>query len=397
MKILLVHNHYGSEAPSGENEVFKMEKELLQFHGHEVLTFEVFSDHIRKKPIMGRILGALSTPWNPFSAKRIQRLIEKFSPDVIHAHNTFPLLSPSIFRSSNSVARVLTLHNYRLFCPSAIPMRNGNVCTLCLSKKSVIPALKYGCYRNSRIATFPLAVNVELNRSLGTWQNHVDAFITLSEFQRNTMIEAGLPNHKVYVKPNFYPGSPLYIDYKKRNDYIVFVGRVSQEKGVATLVEAWKLWGNNAPELRIIGDGPLRKELETNSRGFNIKFLGQLTSFDAQKQIQNSKLLILPSEWFEGFPMVIREAFAFGTPVAASNIGPIPDIVKEGVNGNLFEAGNANSIYLVVSKMVSNNEYLSRLSLNARRSFEKFYDQESNYKSLMNIYSKAMGLKMDIE
>ena len=244
MKVLLVHNFYGSTAPSGEGQVFNAEKALLLSRGHEVEEFTRHSDEIRAKGFSGTIQGALATPWNPWMARALQKKVESFRPDVVHVHNTFPLISPSIFHAiGHRAARVLTLHNYRLFCPAAIPMRQGRVCTDCLDSHSAWPALQHGCYRDSRLATLPLAVSVGLHRQLGTWKNQVDAFITLSDFQRKLMTESGLPAARVHVKPNFYPGLPPVISWHERAPYVVFAGRLGAEKGLVNLLRAWRAWG----------------------------------------------------------------------------------------------------------------------------------------------------------
>ena len=204
-------------------------------------------------------------------------------PDVVHVHNTFPLISPAIFRSIGSMAaRVLTLHNYRLSCPAAIPVRDGSVCTECINRQSIIPSLRYGCYRNSRLATLPLALNVALHRALSTWSHQVDAFIALTEFQKKLMVKAGLPPDLVHIKPNFYPGKPNTVPWIERKRRVVFAGRLTPEKGVESLVRAWISWGPSAPELRIVGDGELKQqlmELASTTPDVPIRFLGQLTSY----------------------------------------------------------------------------------------------------------------------
>lgn len=247
MKIILVHNFYGSSAPSGENSVFEAEGRLLRQRGQSVSTSTKHSDSIRAKGIWGALEGACSTPWNPIAAKALQQLVIAHQPDVVHAHNTFPLLSPSIFHAiGHRAARVLTLHNYRLFCPAAIPMRAGKVCTDCLDRRSVLPAITHGCYRGSRLATLPLVANVSLHRLLGTWTQKVDAFIALTEFQRVRMVEAGLPADLVHVKPNFYPGQPKVVPWSERRPFVVFAGRLTAEKGVLALVRTWLDWGGSS-------------------------------------------------------------------------------------------------------------------------------------------------------
>jgi hypothetical protein len=188
LKILLAHNHYRSTTPSGEDEVFAAEQAMLLARCHLVETFTRHSDEIHRQGAWGTLKGALSTPWNPWSARTIGQIVDRFKPDVVHVHNTFPLLSPAIFHSiGKKAARVLTLHNYRTFCPNGFPMRDGVPCTECIDTRTILPAIRHGCYRGSRIATVPLAINVALHRYMGTWQSEVDAFIVFTEFQRNKL------------------------------------------------------------------------------------------------------------------------------------------------------------------------------------------------------------------
>ncbi len=396
MKVLIVHNFYGSEAPSGENQVFEAEKALLKTRGHEVAEFTRYSDEIRALGIWGAAKGALATTWNPWSFRAIRKAVASFLPDVVHVHNIFPLLSPAIFHAiSGRCAKVFTLHNYRLFCPAAIPMRNGRTCTACLDGQTVVPSLVHGCYRGSRLATFPLAASVALHRALGTWRNRVDGFITLSDFQRKFMVASGLPVEKVHVKPNFYPGLPLMLPWQERAPYAVFVGRLTAEKGLVSLLRAWQAWGAGAPELRLVGDGELRMELERMANGLSVRFLGQVSGAEAQDQIAGARLLVLPSEWFEGFPMVVREAFAFGTPAAVSNIGPLPFIVQHGGSGVVFSPANPQSLLVEVRMAWETPGLLEQLAQGARAEFETKYTEEANYAMLMSIYQQAMAVNQD--
>lgn len=386
-----MHNFYGSSAPSGENMVFLEEESLLNRRGHSVYTFTRSSDDVRSKGMLGLIKGGASVPWNPFSANEVRRVVERVKPDVVHVHNSFPLLSPSIFHAIGSkAATVLTLHNYRVLCPAAIPVRNGLICLDCITKKSAVPAVVHGCYRNSRLATLPLAISVDLHRALSTWRKKIDAFIVFSNFQKELMSSGGLPREKLHIKPNFYAGDPIVESWSKRSEYALFVGRLSEEKGVRTLLNAWRMWGRGAPELRIIGDGPLRDELEALSQGLPVKFLGQVPPVRAQEQIASGRLLILPSQCFEGFPMVLVEAFAFGTPVAVSNIGPLPSIVVNDVTGVVFEANHPGSLLSQVKNVFGNPTKLEGLAAEARVAFERLYTEDENYKLLLKIYDRAI-------
>lgn len=396
MKILLVHNFYGSAAPSGENTVFLAETELLRRKGHKIVKYVRYSDDILKHGMFGKFQGALSTPWNPFSAWKLKKILNDERPDVMHVHNFFPLLSPAIFHAVDSfnTATVMTLHNYRLFCAAGFPLRNGSPCMLCLENKNVSPAIHYGCYRGSRIATVPMATMIELHRLLQTWNQHIDAFISVSIFQKELMVKAGLPDELIRVKPHFCQDGFAPLPWDDRENKIIFIGRLGEEKGVETLVKAWGIWGAEAPLLEIIGDGPLRKNLSklVEKTGLEKKIIlkGQLSFEATQKSLLRSRLLIVPSIWFEIFGMVICEAFAHGVPVVASRIGPLPDIVEEGVVGALFEPNNAQDLLRVVRTMWSDQDRLAQLATEARKIFEEKYTADVNHQMLMDIYASAI-------
>lgn len=389
MKILLVHNHYGSDTPSGENRVFELERDLLAKNGHQVETFEYHSDSLRKKGAWGLIEGAALTPWNPFSAQKLKERIKCFQPSIVHAHNTFPIISPSVFSAAKGTARVLTLHNYRLVCPAGIPMRNGVTCTECIDTTSVWPAIRYGCYRSSRSATLPLAINVALHRWRGTWIHELERFIALTDFQREILAGAGLPRDKIAVKPNFFPGMPSIVPYSERPNRIVVVGRISREKGVEDLVEAWRGW-DSAPEVRIVGDGPMRSELERRASGTpKISFIGSVSSYEAEHEIAQARLLLVPSRCIEGFPMVLRESFAFGTPVGVTNLGALPSLVK-GADGIVFEAANPTDLRHKVEERWGDSARMVRMSAASSSLFQKYYSEKVNYEMLLQIYEQAL-------
>lgn len=396
MRILQVHNYYRTSAPSGENNVVDAERTLLRKSGHTVGTFFRYNDNLEKMGTKGLLIGAAATPWNPFAAKRLKRTVDDFDADVIHVHNTFPQLSPAIFSSvPGKTGRVLTMHNYRLVCPAALPMRDGEVCIECIEKRSALPALKYGCYRGSRAATVPLAAKVMLNRALGTWQKHVDAFIVLTEFQRDLMVSSGFPSELIHVKPNFYPGDPNVTPFELRPKRILFIGRLTREKGVHTLIEAWRQWGVDVPDLRIAGDGELRSELEVKAAGLPITFLGQVDHKTVVEELSNARLLVVPSEWFEGFPMVLQEAFALGTPVAVSNIGPLANLSKEGAIGGVFNPKDPISLKAEVQRIWGDQDVLALKALGARRTFEEEYTEAANVEALERIYKAAKAVKRE--
>lgn len=380
---------------------------MLESAGHEVLEFTRHSDTIRKvgkwNTALGAARGALATPWNPFSFASMRETILRERPDILHVHNTFPLLSPAVLHATrgSATAAVLTLHNYRLGCAAGIPLRNGVPCTVCLDSRSVLPALRYGCYRDSRLATIPVAAMISLHRRVGTWHRHVDAFIALTSFQRDLLVQAGLPRERVHVKPHFHPDPPSPIAWDRRDDKAVFIGRLSGEKGAAVLIRAWKLWGERAPVLEIVGDGPERSSLQAELVGTSaeskVRFLGQVPFEEGQRLLQRARLLVLPSVSFEGFPMVIREAFACGVPVIASRLGSMACLVEEGITGALFNPGDALDLLRIITKVWGDPLKLPRMAEASRATFDGRYTEEINHETLMDIYSAAIAHRLKME
>ena len=403
MKIVLAHNFYGSEAPSGENIAVKAEQEMLEKNGHEVILFSRSSDKIRKQGWFGAIRGGFAAAWNPWSLYRLRRLIKREQPDILHVHNVFPMLSPAIlFAAKNTpTATVVTAHNYRMFCASGVLARNGNICTDCLDARSVLPAIKRGCYRGSRVATIPMGIMISLHRRLRTWHEQVDAFISLTLFQRNMLIRAGIDGSKIHVKGHFMDKQITFVPWNSRKDRALFIGRLSSEKGVKHLIEAWRLWGESASRLDIIGDGPdkesLLKLVIDSGLEDKIRILGQLDFPEVQKRLSESKLLLLPSLCFEGFPMVIREAFSLGVPVAGSDIGSIACLIDNAYNGLLFKPGCGKDIYQTIYPVWGSEVKFEMMAKNALSTFETYWVTEKNYKCLMDIYGMAIERKMSIQ
>ena len=394
LRIALAHNHYGSEAPSGENGVFEAERDLLRERGHDVLSFERRSDEIRRRGIVGVATGALSTPWNPFAARRLRALLERERPDVLHVHNPFPLLSPAVFHAARGlpVATIWTLHNYRPFCAAATLMRDGAPCTECIDRRSPLPGVVHGCYRGSRPATLPLAAMIDLLERAGTLAREVDAFVVLTEFQREMVIRAGLPAGRVHVKPNFHPRPPPGVPWREREPRVLFAGRLGPEKGVRVLLDAWSLWPG-APLLEIAGDGPERGALEARARahglGDRVRFLGRISPADVERRMAGARLLAVPSLCFEGFPVVVRDAFAAAVPVAASRIGALERIVDDGATGLLFSPGDAADLRRRVAEAWADPSRLEAMGVAARAAFEARYTADLGYRSLLAVYEAA--------
>ena len=385
MKIILAHNAY--QQAGGEDGVLEAEKSLLQKYENDISIFKVSNDNIRG--FKNKISTALSISYSPESKEKLANEIRDFKPDIVHVHNFFPLLTPSVYDAclEADVPIVQTLHNYRTMCPGALLMRDGKICELCI-KGSAYKSVLHGCYRGSFIGTFAVARMVEKHRTLGTWDTKVNKFIALTEFARSKFIEAGFPDEKISVKPNFSVDTQLGSndDENQKGYGALFVGRLSKEKGLITLIKAWQ--GLNIP-LRIAGGGPLESEIK-GVKGDLVIALGILYQTSVLKEMSRAAFLVMPSEWYEGFPMVLVEAFSQGLPVVTSRLGGMTEIVEDGKTGLHFEAGNSKDLAEKVQWMHDHPNECKKMGLNARKVYEQKYTPEKNYEMLMDIYQQVI-------
>lgn len=384
MKILLAHNFY--QQPGGEDQVFADEGRLLESRGHEVLRYTMHNNDIKDA---GRLRLAAQTIWNRGVYRVLHDLVAKEKPSVVHFHNTFPQISPAAYYAVRAAgaAVVQGVPNYRLMCPAAVFMREGKVCEECLGKIFAWPGVKHGCYR-SRSVTAVTAGMLTAHKLLGTWSNAVDGYVALTEFVRAKLIEGGFPPEKIYVKGNFVDPDPKTGDGS--GGYAIFVGRLSPEKGIRTLLHAWELVGNALP-LRIVGDGPeadeVRKCADKNS---SIQWLGRQPMKEVLNLVGRASILVFPSQWYEGQPKVLLESFAKGTPVLASRLGSMTELVGDD-NGRLFTAGDANDLAASVSALLSDPASLAQKRLGARTRFENAFTADQNYEGLINVYRNAIA------
>jgi glycosyltransferase involved in cell wall biosynthesis len=389
MKVLLVHNKYRTSAPSGEDIAVGNERRMLESRGVEVVAFERCNDDLDDSSFSSRTAMALNTIWSQRSRSELRQVLRDIRPDIVHVHNTFSMLSPSIYGAckAEGVPVVQTLHNFRFFCPSALFLRDGKPCEDCLDK-SLLQSIRYRCYRGSVGATATLAAMLTLHRAIGTYSRDIDCYITLTQFARRKVAKGGIAEHKLVVKPNFVPDPPP----PGRGDggYVVFVGRLLEGKGTETLVAAWR----HLPsvKLKIVGDGALRPALEARARSenLNIEFAGMQSRPAVLEAVSNAELLIVPSEWYEGFPMVIAESFACGTPVLASRIGSLEELVDDGVTGKKFRAADSEGIANAVRLALADKPKLCQMRSNARAYFDAHLTEEKNYMQLINIYSDVI-------
>ncbi|PIX97177.1 MAG: transferase [Hydrogenophilales bacterium CG_4_10_14_3_um_filter_63_21] len=378
MRVLIAHNAY--QHRGGEDSVVEAEMVLLRQHGHAV---EIYSRHNDDIGALSISSLARRTFWSSRTVEDVSRLIQAFQPDVIHSHNTFPLISPSLYWAAEraGVPVVQTLHNFRLMCLNALFLREGRVCEDCMGH---LPwrGVARACYRGSRAASAVLAGMLALHRELGTYRNKVARYIALNEFCRGKFIEGGLPAERVLVKPNF-------VDFAAPQPApragLLFVGRLSIEKGMATLAAAMALLPD--AQLRVAGDGPEAGLLDGMA---GVAKLGSLPGEAVRQEMSHAAVLVVPSIWYENFPRTLVEAFACGLPVIASRIGALAELVRDGETGLLFEPGNPRDLADKMAWALAHPELTAAMGRNARAQYETEFSAEVNYRRLMEIYQEAI-------
>ncbi|HNR69682.1 MAG TPA: glycosyltransferase family 4 protein [bacterium] len=384
MKILQAHNYY--QFSGGEDVVLSAEHQLLSEKNHFVKQLLVNNNEIKNYSLIQKLKIVFSPSDSSIFQGKIKYILNSTNFDILHCHNFYPLLSPGLFYYSKSTttANLLTLHNFRLLCANASLFRNNNICEECINK-SLYCSLKYKCYRNSRIATFAVARMVETHKKMRTWQHEIDAYICLTEFSRRKFRQGGLPNDKLFIKPNFLEFDPGF--EITTGKYFLFIGRLETVKGVQLLPE---VAGQVSRPINVIGQGTLLQSFRNVN---NLKYLGQQKRSNVMKHLHNAICLILPSLWYEMMPMTILEAFACAKPVIASRLGAMAELIQDGVTGLLFEPGSAEDLAKKMNWAIEHPEEMKQMGLNARREYERKYTAETNYKILIEIYQAAIENK----
>ncbi len=378
MRILILHNYY--QHPGGEDVVFEQEKALL------ATTEEVFSLTFSNKKGWWGAWQTLWSPWNVWAGQRLKRAIKQYEPDIIHIHNLHYAIGPIAVRIAKrmGIPVVMTLHNYRLLCPSATLFHGGKLFTNSLYVGFPWKAVRAAVHSHSVVKTGWLAFTTWLHKKLGTW-HQVDRYITLTDFAKQLFVNSslGLPEEKLVTKPNFVPNG--FQSAERRENHFLFIGRLTQEKGVEILLDTF---AGTDYELRVVGDGPLRgKVVETSQRHPNITYLGTLGRAAISKQLATCSALVFPSVWYEGMPMTLIEAFAAGTPVIASNLGAMASMVHEGQNGWRFIAGDAADLRQKVEQwLMTDNAFKQQISKQAQEEYNRHYTVEQNRLLLLSIY-----------
>ena len=392
MKILIVHNYYMQRG--GEDAVVEAEKKLLTAKGHQVIEFSRTNQPVRGLALMG---AALSAIWSRSSARAVKNIIEKFHPDIVHVHNTFALISPSVYHVCKRarVPVVQTLHNYRLLCPAATLFRNGRTCEDCLGHTPPWYGIIHGCWQGKRHGTAVIVIMLTIHRWLKTWYKYIDCYIALTPFSKQKFVRGGLQADSIVIKPNLIDErgilSPVSSE-KTGGKYALFVGRLSPEKGLDILLDAWQ----KVPgvRLKLAGDGPLAASVAVKIKALKLDQviqLGKQNRDETNALIRSAQFLIIPSLCYENFPLVILEACQYGVAVIASRLGVMEDIVKEGQTGLLFPPGDSDALAESVRWAWDHPGKMLAMGNAARREYEQKYAAERNYKILMEIYLKAIG------
>lgn len=385
--ILSVHNAYLSRG--GEDSVFESEAHLLEMYGHSVTRFKVDADELAQPSVRKRAELAIGTIWSSRYFRRFEELLQTHRPDIVHFHNIFPLISPAAYVACRraGIPTVQTLHNYRLICPNVLCFRDGHPCEDCVGRKVPWSSVRHGCYHDSRLQTAVIATMLTTHRLRGTWRNDIDVYIALTDFSRTRFIAGGLPPQRIEVKPNFVEHDPGLKE--DAGDRFLFVGRLSDTKGVDILLRAWTNHRIAAP-LYIAGDGPAASLVEQMAEeNPHIHYLGRVDRQGVIEQMRRARAVIFPSVVYENFPVTIAEAFACGVPVIGSRRGAMAEIIDEGRTGLLFTPGDADDLAAKANWAWNHPLEMSDCGAEARQTYEEKYTASQNYKELMRIYALA--------
>ena len=384
MKILLIHCHY--RLPGGEDAVFAAERTQLEQRGHQVVVYERSNEEAAHG--LAKLLLPLQAVWNFSAARQVRDLIARESPDAVHIHNTLLLLSPAVVRAAkqSGVPVVQSLHNFRLFCPNGILLRQGKVCEDC-PHQGLSCALRHRCYRGSLLQTAVVAAAYALHRRLGTWRGV--SMVALTEFDRRKLLEFNrlrplFDEDRLVVKPNPVRVEPRpVLPWQERKNQMLFAGRLEELKGLPTVLEAWRLLGEDAPDLLVAGEGPLGDWARQNA-GPKVRFLGQLAPAELHRHMAESRAVVAASLCYESFALVPAEAHMVGTPVLASGLGNVGASVRPGIDGLCFAPGDAAALAGAVKALSAMQFDCGAMAAAARRT----YSEEENYRALLRLYTK---------
>jgi glycosyltransferase involved in cell wall biosynthesis len=387
LRVLVVHNRYRSGQPSGEDHVVDQEVALLRSAGHAVERFERRSDDIAAMSLPRKALVPLTVPWNPGARTDMAATVRSFRPDVVHVHNTFPLLSASVLSACGDVPVVATLHNYTQVCPTGTLYRDGRTCTDCVGTVPVA-AVRHGCYRGSRAASVPIAVNLMVNRR--RWWSSVSRFFCISAAQRSTLVAAGMPASLLSVKYNFVPDAA--VRRSGPGSHLLYLGRLTEEKGLRTLMAAWS--PSVGLPLVIAGAGPMSDEVAAwAATRPEVRFVGLQDTASARALVSDAVAVVVPSTWQETFGLVVVEAMAAGVPSVVAAHGSLAELVADGVTGLHHLPGNAPSLATAMTRVRS----LPGLGAAARDEYERKFtpavglaNLEAGYREVVSRHAQVV-------
>ncbi len=383
----MVHNRY--QNPGGEDTVYEAEAELLTANGHEVVREEENNDRIRD---MNPAVTAAATVWNDNARRRLDRLVRKHGSQVVHFHNTFPLISPSAHYAARAAgaAVVQTLHNFRLICLNGLLFRSGKPCEECVSSRSVWPGIRHKCYRDSRAASGTVAIMLATHRAFGTWSRAVDVFIAPSTFSASLLVKGGLAEDRIAVVENFVTSEAVS---DSQGAYFLFAGRLSEEKGILTLLDAWELLGTSIP-LRIAGGGPLEDMVRSRAEKTpGVCFLGQVSRIEVSAQMRDAAAVVFPSLCYEVAPVSVIEALAAGRPALVSAHGAAASIIEHGITGYHFKPDDATDLAKQVEWVWQDRTRLDNLRPRCREEYARRFTAVRHYQRLMEIYEQAIAAR----
>lgn len=380
MRILVIHSRYLSGSVSGENRVVDDEAELLRSGGHDVHTWTPSVTEAG----LGLVRRALDVVWSRSAAEEVRSLVRDYRPDVVHYHNLFPALSPAVLRAVGETPSVLTLHNYRLLCLPATFLRDGRVCESCLGR-APWRGVMHGCYRGSVPASAAIATSLIVHRAADTF-SRPDLYLAVSDFVRRKHIAGGFDPERIRVKPNFtWPT----LKREGAGEYFLFLGRLSAEKGLATVIEASR--GRGDSRIVVVGDGPDRQALHALAHP-GVEFRDAVDSAAVPEIVRRARALLVPSTWFEGAPRSLLEAYAAGVPVVASRIGGLPELVEDGVTGLLVDPNEPAKWADAMARLGGDDE-ASRMGLEAHRLWEKRFGPDEGLRNLEEAYRAAVAIR----
>jgi glycosyltransferase involved in cell wall biosynthesis len=405
MNILQINNYFYIKG--GSEKYFFEVSQLLKRHNHEVIFFSVHDNNNNidagsnvyfgkemsfdiNQSFFERIETALRMLYSFENNKIMRNLLIHYKIDIAHAHNIYHRVNPSVLveLTKKEIPVVMTLHDYKICCPIYTFYRNGNICTECI-KNSRLRIIKHKCTKGSLMLSLFHYIESTFHNLIGLYKKNINMFICPSKFSLRKHAEGGIPEDKLVHIPNFINVSEFNPNYES-GDYILYVGRLSKEKGIFTLLKAVK--GIDV-RLKIVGDGPIRKDCEefvSENSIKNVEFLGYKTGNELKEIIRNCNFLIIPSEWYENAPMTIIEAFAYGKPMIGANIGGIPEMIIAGETGLLFQAGDYNELREKIIYLLNNPSLITKMGKMAREKAESEYSEEIHYQRLIEVYKKVL-------